>query len=379
MLHALETVRSGMPSSRHAVYLNAGTWGPLPTRAADAMRARVDDVESRGRIGSTGYAEFGRIREGARAAFAESVSSDPERIALTHSTSGGMNLVLGGLAFAPGDEIVTTDNEHPGLLEPLAALTRRYGVVVRVAEALQGSDPLDAIASQIGPRTRLVALSHVLWANGRILPLRAISEAAHAAGAPLLVDGAQGVGAVDVDPVALGVDAYAGTGQKWLCGPNGVGFLWLADGFEERFEVAAPSYYTRDFRSDGAPFWPGARRHDGASLATAGLAGLTAAVEFRRQLVGWSEGAAEMAGVRARCVALLSGVPGVTVQAESEGAAPLVAFTVDGRTAEDVVEGLEGAGVLARTLPGLDWVRVSLGYWVSDGDLERLAAALRPA
>ena len=379
MLHALETVRSGMPSSRRAVYLNAGTWGPLPTRAADAMRARVDDVESRGRIGSAGYAEFGRIREGARAAFAESVSSDPERIALTHSTSGAMNLVLGGLAFVPGDEIVTTDNEHPGLLEPLAALTRRYGVVVRVAEALQGSDPLDAIASQIGSRTRLVALSHVLWANGRILPLRAISEAAHAAGAPLLVDGAQGVGAVDVDPVALGVDAYAGTGQKWLCGPNGVGFLWLADGFEERFEVAAPSYYTRDFRSEGAPFWPGARRHDGASLATAGLAGLTAAVEFRRQLVGWSEGAAEMAGVRARCVALLSGVPGVTVQAESEGAAPLVAFTVDGRTAEDVVEGLEGAGVLARTLPGLDWVRVSLGYWVSDGDLERLAAALRPA
>ena len=379
MLHALETVRSGMPSSRRAVYLNAGTWGPLPTRAADAMRARVDDVESRGRIGSAGYAEFGRIREGARAAFAESVSSDPERIALTHSTSGAMNLVLGGLAFAPGDEIVTTDNEHPGLLEPLAALTRRSGVVVRVAEALQGSDPLDAIASQIGSRTRLVALSHVLWANGRILPLRAISEAAHAAGAPLLVDGAQGVGAVDVDPVALGVDAYAGTGQKWLCGPNVVGFLWLADGFEERFEVAAPSYYTRDFSSVGAPFWPGARRHDGASLATAGLAGLTAAVEFRRQLVGWSEGAAEMAGVRARCVALLSGVPGVTVQAESEGAAPLVAFTVDGRTAEDVVEGLEGAGVLARSLPGLDWVRVSLGYWVSDGDLERLAAALPPA
>ncbi|MDP9257313.1 MAG: aminotransferase class V-fold PLP-dependent enzyme [Actinomycetota bacterium] len=379
MLHALETVRSGMPSARHAVYLNAGTWGPLPTRAADAMRARVDSVESHGRIGSTGYAEFSRIREGARAAFAESVSSDPERIALTHSTSGGMNLVLGGLAFAPGDEIVTTDNEHPGLLEPLAALTRRYGVVVRVAEALNGSDPLDAVAALIGPRTRLVALSHVLWANGRVLPLRAISAAAHAAGAPVLVDGAQGVGAIDVDPAALDVDAYAGTGQKWLCGPNGVGFLWVADGFEERFEVAAPSYYTRDFRSEGAPFWPGARRHDGASLATAGLAGLTSAVDFRRQLVGWSEGAIEMAGVRARCVALLSEVPGVTLQAESEGAAPLVAFTVEGKAADEVVEGLETAGVLARTLPGLDWVRVSLGYWVSDGDLDRLAAALRPA
>ena len=124
------------------------------------------------------------------------------------------------------------------------------------------------------------------------------------------------MGAIDVDPAALGVDAYAGPGQKWLCGPNGVGFLWLADGFEERFEVAAPSYYTRDFRSEAAPFWPGARRHDGASLSTAGFAGLTAAVEFRRQLVGWSEGAAQMADVRARCVELPSEVPGLTLQAE---------------------------------------------------------------
>jgi L-cysteine/cystine lyase len=379
MLHALEIVRSGMPAARRAVYLNAGTWGPLPTRAADAMRARVDDVESRGRIGSAGYAEFTRIREGARAAFAESVSSDPARIALTHSTSGGMNLVLGGLAFAPGDEIVTTDNEHAGLLEPLAALTRRYGVVVRVAAALQGADPLDAVTALIGPRTKLVALSHVLWANGRILPLREISEAAHAAGAPVLVDGAQGVGAIAVDPAALGVDAYAGPGQKWLCGPNGVGFLWVADGFEERFEVAAPSYYSRDFRSEGAPFWPGARRHDGASLSSAGLSGLISAVEFRRELVGWSEGAAQMAAVRSRCAELLANAPGVTLQAETDGAAPLVAFTVAGRSAEEVVEDLEKAGVLARTLPGLDWVRVSLGYWVSDSDLERLAAALRPA
>jgi L-cysteine/cystine lyase len=377
MLHALAIVRSGMPAARRAVYLNAGTWGPLPTRAADAMRARIDDVESYGRIGSTGYAEFSRIREEARAAFAESLSSDPERVALTHSTSGGLNHVLGGLAFEPGDEVVTTDNEHAGLLEPLAALTRRYGIVLRVAEALQSADPLDAIAAHIGPRTKVVALSHVLWANGRVLPLREIAEVAHASGAPLVVDGAQGVGAIEVDPAALGVDAYAGPGQKWLCGPNGIGFLWLADGFEERFEVAAASYYTRDFHSDGAPFWPGARRHDGASLSSAGLAGLAAAVAFRRQLVGWSEGAAEMAGVRARCVQLLTGVPGLTLQAETAGAAPLVAFTMAERPAEQVVERLEQAGILARTLPGLDWVRVSLGYWVSDSDLERLAASLR--
>jgi selenocysteine lyase/cysteine desulfurase len=93
-------------------------------------------------------------------------------------------------------------------------------------------------------------------------------------------------------------------------------------------------------------------------------------------LVGWSEGAAQMAAVRARCVELISEVPGVTIQADSEGAAPLVAFTVAGSSAEDVAASLEQSGVLARSLPVLDWVRVSLGYWVSDSDLERLAAAL---
>jgi L-cysteine/cystine lyase len=377
MRHDLEIVRSGMPSVRRAVYLNAGTFGPMPTRAADAIRARVDEVETRGRLGSAGYAEFLRIREEARAALAESVSSDPARIALTHSTSGGINLVLGGMAFAEGDEIITTDNEHAGLLEPLGALQRRYGVAVRVADVLAGGDALAAISALIGPRTRLVALSHVLWANGRILPLRQISEAAHAAGVPVLVDGAQSAGAIDVDPAALGVDTYAGPGQKWLCGPNGVGFLWVAEGFEDRFEVAAPSYYTRDFRSEGAPFWPGARRHDGASLSTGALAGLTAAVQFRRELVGWPEGAVQMAGVRARCVEALSAVPGVTIQADCDGAAPLVAFTVEGRGAVEVVEALEQAAVLARSLPGLDWVRVSLGYWIDDRDLERLAEALR--
>jgi L-cysteine/cystine lyase len=242
---------------------------------------------------------------------------------------------------------------------------------------LHGGDALAAVSALIGPRTRVVALSHVLWANGRVLPLREISAAAHAAGAIVIVDGAQATGAIDVDPVALGVDAYAGPGQKWLCGPNGVGFLWVAAGFEQQFEAAAPSYYSRDYRSEGMPFWPGARRHDGASLTSAGLTGLTAAVEFRRELVGWPEGALQMASVRARCVELLSAVPGVTIEADSEGAAPLVAFTVAGHSADDVVTALEGAGVLARSLPGLEWVRVSIGYWVSDSDLERLAAALR--
>ena len=295
MLHALETVRSGMPSARHAVYLNAGTWGPLPTRAADAMRARVDSVEASGRIGTSGYEQFQAIREGARAAFAEAIASEPARIALTHSTSGGMNLVLGGLAFAAGDEVITTDNEHAGLLEPLAALQRRYGIEVRVAEVLHGADAArcrrvadrpahearGALARALGERPRPAAAGDL---GGRARGRRAGARGRRA-----------GRGRDRRRPRGARRRRVRGPGQKWLCGPNGAGFLWVADGFEDRFEVAAPSYYTRDFRSEGAPFWPGARRHDGASLSSGALAGLSAAVAFRRELVGWSEGAVQMA------------------------------------------------------------------------------------
>ena len=162
---------------------------------------------------------------------------------------------------------------------------------------------------------------------------------------PLLVDGAQGVGAIDVDPAALGVDAYAGPGQKWLCGPNGVGFLWVADGFEDRFEVAAPSYYTRDFRSDGAavlagraparrrlarrrPGWPAWRRRSRSGASS------------------WAgrEGAAQMAEVRARCVELLTRRAGRDAAGRDARAPRRSSRSPSpGSSAEDVVEALEKA------------------------------------
>ena len=378
MLHALDTVRSGMPSARNAVYLNAGTWGPLPTRAADAMRARVDAVESHGRIGTAGYEQFTAVRESARAALAEAVASAPERIALTHSTSGGINLVLGGLAFARGDEVVTTDNEHAGLLEPLGALRRRFGIEVRVAEVLQGADALDAVTSLIGPRTKLVALSHVLWANGRVLPLRPISDAAHAAGAAVLVDGAQGAGAIGVDPAALGADAYAGPGQKWLCGPNGVGFLWVAEGFEDQFEVAAASYYTRDFRSEGAAVLAGrpAPRRRLAEHRRACGPGRRGRVPPRARRLERGRGAYG-GGARADASPCWPAGPRGDGAGRQRGCGSARRVHGRGHGRRGRRHGARGRGVLARSLPGLDWVRVSLGYWLSESDLERLGDALR--
>ena len=297
MLHALEIVRSGMPSARHVRVPQRRHVGP----AADA-RGRRDARAHRRRRDARPHRlaratrSSRRIRDAARAAFAEALSSEPERIALTHSTSGGMNLVLGGMTFAAGDEIITTDNEHAGLLEPLAALERRYGV-----DGARGRGAAQRRSARRGHVADRAA--HACWSRSRTCSGRTAASCRCARSPRLRTPRAPRCWWTAPRAWARSTSTRPrwawtptpGRARNGSAGPNGVGFLWLADGFEERFEVAAPSYYTRDFRSEGQPFWPGARRHDGASLDDGGLAGLAAAVAFRRELVGWSEGAAQMA------------------------------------------------------------------------------------
>ncbi len=374
---SVDEIRADLPSATACVYLNAGTWGPLPTPAAAAMRARIADVEAGGRIGERGYARFGELIAAARSALATTIGAEPESIALTHSTTGGMNLVLAGLDWERGDEVVISDNEHPGLLEPLYELERRRGIVIRISETLRATDALASLTGAIGPRTRLVAVSHVLWASGRILPIRELAVATHAAGAQLLVDGAQAVGAIPVDPLALGCDYYAGPAQKWLCGPNGVGFLWVAPARIGELGLGSAGWLSRDTKSEGRPLWASARRYDSGSLSTIALAGSAAAIAWRAERVGWETGFERMRERRATLAAALGGLANVTLHEFGGEHAPLIAFSVDGLTAGVVSAALDADGIRGRSLPDPAWMRVATGFWLSDGDCERLCSALR--
>src|SRR5262249_30290753 len=141
---------------------------------------------------------------------------------LTTSTTEGCNIVVTGLRLSPEDEVVTTDAEHPGLLMPLLA----SGAQVRKARVMErpASEALQAVLEVVTRCTKLVALSHVLWLNGHVMPLADIKRQT---GLPLLVDGAQSVGAIAVD--ASVADWYTVSGQKWLCGPETTGALYIAD------------------------------------------------------------------------------------------------------------------------------------------------------
>src|SRR4051812_34656310 len=150
-----------------------------------------------------------------RAAYAERLGCPPADVALTTSTSEGLGLVLLAMDLRPGDEVVTSDSEHPGLIGPLQAVRDRMGVQ-------EGGAPFAELANAVGPRTRLVACSHVNWLTGEVAPRELAGV-----GAPVVYDGAQGVGAVPLNMEDLGAAAYAGSGQKWLCGPEGTGMLYV--------------------------------------------------------------------------------------------------------------------------------------------------------
>ena len=354
--------RSAYPVLERFAYLNAGTFGPVARATADAVaERRLEDLE-RGRGGGAYFGWMLEARTRVRGVFAGLLGVDAGRVALTRATTDGCNIVLAGLDLGPDDEIVTTDVEHFGLLGALAVSPAR----VRVAPVrdLPAEAAYEAVLARVGQRTRLLALSHVAWTTGHVLP---VAELKRETGLPVLVDGAQSVGAIDVN--ASPFDFYTVSGQKWLCGPDSTGALYVAD--PDALRVTAPTYFSQASYESNGSFEPkeGAARFDNSWLASGLLAGLDAALAVHPE---WAhERAMDMA---ARCRTLLAERLEVVTE---PGHSTLVSFRVGGNPTEAVARAYE-QGVVVRDLPGTDWVRVSCGYWTSDEDLERLVRAFSP-
>jgi L-cysteine/cystine lyase len=350
-----EEARAQFPVLERLAYLQAGSCGPLPRAASDAMRAEVERNLVHGRAGMPYIERVLELRAELRAALAGLVSVSDEQVALTASTTDGCNIVLAGLELGPDDEVVTTTDEHFGLLGPLHA----SGARVVVAPPDPG-----AIVAVVTPKTKLLALSHVLWTTGQVLP---VHELRAQTGLPILVDAAQSVGAIPVD--ARGLDYLTISGQKWLGGPEGTGGLVVAD--PERLRVGRPSYFGQErYEPDGSfEPWPGARRFDPNWIPVPLMAGLLAALGCRPE---WAfEHSREMAE---RCRTLLAEA-GQDVVTPTERAT-IVSWRPAGEETAAVVERLYESGVVVRDLPGTGLVRASVGWWTSEEDLRRLVAAL---
>lgn len=353
-------LRAELPVLDRVAYLNAGSVGPTPRAAIAAAERELRDQLESPRAARDHYAHALALAGRLRAQVAGLLRCEPWEVALTGSTTDGVNAVVGGLALDAGEEILTSDEEHPGLLVPLALARERRGIEVRAV-------PFDAIADSVGPRTRLIACSHVSWVSGRVVDAPALV----ASGLPVLLDGAQALGAVPVDVRALGCDYYAASGQKWLCGPTGSGYLYVR---EERIESLTPATggypnVSDPTRSLELPLAEGAARFDQAIPPTHQAAWALAALHTLQDtpLAALQRRAAQLAHDLAGELA----ARGLAVAAR--GGSTLVSWEAADPMAETAR--LLAAGVLVRGLPGTPYVRASVGGWNTEDELDRLATA----
>jgi selenocysteine lyase/cysteine desulfurase len=351
----MDALRAEFPILERIAYLNAGTDGPVPAVAVEAARAALAAQLDDGRYGPHFEARREALEE-LRAAYARLLGCEAGDVAVKTSTSEGLGSVLAGLDLGPGCEIVTSDSEHPGLIGPLIA-ARARGVKVTAV-------PLRDVADAVTSRTTLVACSHVSWITGELAPT-ALADV----DVPVIFDGAQGAGAIDVDVRALGCAAYAAAGQKWLCGADGTGMLYLAPAFRERVRAIAPAYMSfEDVHAER--LHPDARRYDTASLPREAVAFTLASTQMLERY-GHAAAHARATELAQRFADALAEA-GRTVAPRDR--TTLVAW--EDPDPEASRERLAATGVVARNLPHTPYLRVSVGAWNDESDLERLLAAL---
>jgi L-cysteine/cystine lyase len=361
----LSAIRAGLPVLERYAYLNAGTNGPLPRRTGEAMAKALERDLREGRSSKAYFESMLEGRERVRQALAHVLSAVPSDIALANSTTQGCNVVYRGLGLGPGDEVVTTDSEHPGLFGGLAA----SGAELRVIPVrdLPASEVLGALRAAVGSRTRLIALSQISWLTGAVFPVQELAGL----GVPLLVDGAQAAGAIPVDVGALGCDFYTVSAQKWLLGPDVTGALYVRPERVEELRLTFPSYGSWDWEAE-TDYTPkaGAARFDPGWIPLGSLVGLQESLAFAED--GGHERFDHARRMAGRLREQLSERAEVITEADQ---ATLVTWKAEGDSREIVLK-LAEAGVVIRDIPKLGWLRASCGFWTSDDDLQRLLSAL---
>lgn len=376
----IDRIRQELPATTSHIYLNTGTFGPLPIRAIQAMQQRIQRDLQEGRMGAASFEEMVAIYDAARQGAARLLNAYEDEIALTDNTGEGLNIICYGLDWRPGDEIITTNHEHISLLAPLYQLRARYGVVIRIADIGPNADQpvLKAVADLVTPRTRLITLSHVAWTTGARLNISEIGYMGREHGIPVLIDGAQSAGAIPIDVHALNVDFYAIPGQKWLCGPDGTGALYVR---REALNYVTSTYVgywsTDDAHGEEWKLQGNARRFEVGGRQTAAIAAQAEALRWLEETVGHQWLYARIAELNAYAARALQAVPGLRLLTPKPAESGLLAFTLDRGTPEEIVTYLrEQHNIYTRTIPDMNSIRVSTGFYNTEEEIDTLAKVL---
>jgi selenocysteine lyase/cysteine desulfurase len=246
-------------------YFNTASISPLPHRV---RAAGEEALERRARPWTIGPEQWFGDVERLRERFADLIGADTDGVALVPATSYAFASVARNLGLSAGDRILVLAREYPSGIHTWRALARTSGVELVTVEIEPGGEWTEAILAALDERIRVVSVPNVHWTDGGLVDLDAIAERTHAVGARLVVDVSQSAGAMPLDVGRLRPDMLCAAGYKWLFGPLGVSYLYLAPELRQG-EPLEHNWINRAGSEDFAAlveytdeFQPGARRFD---------------------------------------------------------------------------------------------------------------------
>jgi L-cysteine/cystine lyase len=385
-------LRDLCPALANKTYFNYGGQGPLPTPSLQAINASWQRIQELGPF--TGHVwpfieqETARLRQ----ALAHLCGVSPHRIALTENVTSGCVLPLWGLPWQTGDVLLLSDCEHPGVVAACQELARREGLRIEwlpvlelcrnTPQAALDDAVLEALERALSPGTRLVALSHLLWNSGSVMPITAVAKRLqqHPKAPWLLVDAAQSMGSIPVEEAAAAADIYAFTGHKWCCGPEGLGGVALSQRLLEQAQPTLIGWRSlRHEASAGSSFHNDARRFEVATSCVPLCSGLATSLELLAQAGTPSE---RLAIIQARSLRLWQGlqaIQGVSTLLPDPPAAGLVSFTLGSTATAAVVAQLGAEGLWIRRLDDPDCLRACTHITTTEGEIDALLQALGAA
>ena len=380
-----------MPALANKTYFNYGGQGPLPDPSLAAITDCWRTIQELGPFTGEVWPFIERTTATLRQRLARWFGVAAHRMAFTENVTSGCVLPLWGLPWQPGEELLLSDCEHPGVVAACRELARREGLALTVlpVKDLRGSQKtldravLERLEQALTPRTRLVVLSHLLWNTGQVMPIAAVAEQLeqHANHPWLLVDGAQSLGSLPLAEegaanAAAAADIYACTGHKWCCGPEGLGAVALSDRLLREGQPTLIGWRSLSHESSAASsFHPDARRYEVATSCIPLMAGLNQSLQLLEAEGDANKRLERIQSGSRKLWEGLQAIPGIHTLLEVPPPAGLVSFTTEG-SPEGLVQALGHQGIWLRTLDDPHCLRACTHITTSEAEIEQLLEAL---
>ncbi|MGE0812076.1 MAG: aminotransferase class V-fold PLP-dependent enzyme [Vicinamibacterales bacterium] len=321
-------------------FMNNGTYGPTPRVVVESLakyeRELAEDP-------TDNYRNDGRDQ--VRSRMAAFVGASPDEIALTRSTSEGMNIFTRGLDWKTGDEVVFCTHEHGGGIQPLQQVEARYGVKLVRVEIPSPPESVDQIVQiyerAMTPKTRLLMVSHMTYVTGLVSPIKELADLAHSKGALISVDGAHPLGMLDLNLAATGIDHYAAAGQKWLLAGTGTGVCYVRRSVQDRVWPLM-GYADLKTANDPKASSYGARKYElGGQRNVPSFMAMADALDFH-EAIGKKNVEARVRQLSTKLRAGLTSIPGVKMWTSEDPrfSAGLTLFSVYDIPMANVVKGI---------------------------------------